>query len=353
MSLPQRGRQYASENEAGHLAPNGSNRLDSTPTSEVEVTIRQSRTGCLPSDYGNRLVASSANDRAGHLASGHPGNRGKDSARPRKYPKALAASAADDSGLSNFPLSISLPGAFPYMRSISRPGTPERNRRTLMTKAMAAPTPRRRHEPFGLHPSTRSANISGMRLSRPETVPDRTFLGRREREATSITLRRSSASRDGRVACSSLPRIFVRRRRDSTTGAPRLQARHVGRPSTAGHERAIHSDVRDKTNKTCRIEGSVATQRKARHSSISIPSGGRDDLVRTSERGRRRPSQSVNAENSHSNRTLVEVSRHVAVFRQHDDRLFENRFTEGLWEVMRDARRSCQRRLERETGRPR
>ena len=45
-------------------------------------------------------------------------------ARWRKNPKALAASAAEDSGLSNSPLSISLPGAPRKILSISAPGTP-------------------------------------------------------------------------------------------------------------------------------------------------------------------------------------------------------------------------------------
>lgn len=119
--------------------------------------------------HGNRTVASRANDRTGHPASGQPDNCGITFACPRKYPKVLTASAADDSGLSNFPLSISLSGAFLYMRSISCPGTPGRNRRVFMTETMAASTPRRRREPFGLHSSTRPASISGKRPSRNGT----------------------------------------------------------------------------------------------------------------------------------------------------------------------------------------
>ena len=206
---------------------------------------------------------------------------------PEKYPKALAASAVDDSGWSNFPLPISLPGTALYMRSISCSETPERNRRTFMAQVMAMPTPRRRRKPFGFHPSTRPACISGKHPSRPETVFGRTFLGGRGHAATSIALRRSSTSRAGRVACLSLLRISVHRSRDSMTGAPRLQARHAGRSSIAGYERAIHSDVRDKTSRTCRIEGFVATQRKVHRFSISISSGGCDDPMQISERGRR------------------------------------------------------------------
>ena len=40
-----------------------------------------------------------------------PGSAGKSEARSRKKPNALAARAAEDSGLSNFPVPISLPGA--------------------------------------------------------------------------------------------------------------------------------------------------------------------------------------------------------------------------------------------------
>ncbi len=286
MALPQQERQYASENEAGRLVLNGSNRLNSTPMSEEEVAIRQSRTGCLSPDHGNRTVASSANDRAGHPASGQPGSA-EEPPPARENTRRCWTSAADDSGWSNFPLPISLPGPALYMRSISCSETPERNRRTFMTQAMAVPTPRRRRGPFGLHPSTRPARISGKRPFRPGTVFDRTFLGRRERAATSIALRRSSTSRAGRVSCLSPPRNSIRRSRDSTTGAPRLQARHAGCSSIAGYERAIHSDVRDKTSKTCRIEGFVATQRKVRRSSVSILSGGRGNLMQTSERCRR------------------------------------------------------------------
>lgn len=67
------------------------------------------------------------------------------------------------------PVSISLSGAFLYMRSISCPGTPGRNRRVFMMETMAASTPRRRREPFGLHSSTRPASISGKRPFRNGT----------------------------------------------------------------------------------------------------------------------------------------------------------------------------------------
>jgi len=73
------------------------------------------------------------NDWAGHisflsfLSFLQPGSAGRSLARRRKKPNAFAASAADDSGLSNLPLAISLPGAAFRIDSISEPGTPGRN----------------------------------------------------------------------------------------------------------------------------------------------------------------------------------------------------------------------------------
>ena len=48
---------------------------------------------------------------AGHSTSSHPGRGGRSPGRLRKKPKVFAARAAEDSGLSNFPRAISLPGA--------------------------------------------------------------------------------------------------------------------------------------------------------------------------------------------------------------------------------------------------
>ena len=49
-------------------------------------------------------------------------------ARWRKNPKAFPASAAEDSGLSNLPRPISLPGAARKIASISSAGTPGSHR---------------------------------------------------------------------------------------------------------------------------------------------------------------------------------------------------------------------------------
>ena len=106
---------------------NGSNRLDSMPISADGVATRQSRTGWSPPLQGKRTVASSDSERAGHTTRPQSGKGGKSRGRLRKNPKALAANAAEDSGLSNFPLAISLPAAALNISSISGPGTPGRN----------------------------------------------------------------------------------------------------------------------------------------------------------------------------------------------------------------------------------
>ena len=64
-------------------------------------------------------MASSASEQAGHATRSHSGKGGRSCGRLRKNPKALAANAAEDSGLSNLPLAISLPAAASNIRSIS------------------------------------------------------------------------------------------------------------------------------------------------------------------------------------------------------------------------------------------
>jgi hypothetical protein len=85
--------------------------LDSIPINVSLVAINTSRQGCRPPDQGKRTIASSSIDSAGQPSSALPEIRGSIAGRSRKKPNAFATRAAEDSGLDNFPLSISLPGA--------------------------------------------------------------------------------------------------------------------------------------------------------------------------------------------------------------------------------------------------
>ena len=109
------------------MTRNGSYRLDSIPMSAEDVTTRRSSTGCCPPRQGKRIVVSSVSARAGQSSPSQPGSGGKSRARFRKKPRALAARAADDAGLSNLPLAISSPGAARNAASTSAPGIPGRN----------------------------------------------------------------------------------------------------------------------------------------------------------------------------------------------------------------------------------
>ena len=98
---------------------------NSTPISVVSVVISTSKHGCRPPPHGNRTILSSSRSRAGHRQSAVSGSGGSLPGWSRKNPNAFATSAAEDSGLANLPLAISLPGAAPYnarMRAIGTPG---------------------------------------------------------------------------------------------------------------------------------------------------------------------------------------------------------------------------------------
>ena len=65
----------------------------------------------LASTPRERYLFSRSNEDAGHSISSHSGRDGRSPGRLRKKPKVLATRAAEDSGLSNFPFTIFLPGA--------------------------------------------------------------------------------------------------------------------------------------------------------------------------------------------------------------------------------------------------
>jgi hypothetical protein len=86
-------------------------RFASTQINDSGVAISTSRHGWRPPLQGNRTSASKRTREAGQPHICQAGSVGSLSAWFRKNPKVLATRAADDSGLSNFPLSSSLPGA--------------------------------------------------------------------------------------------------------------------------------------------------------------------------------------------------------------------------------------------------
>src|SRR5205823_3704415 len=118
----------------------GSYRFDSIPINASGVRTTASKQGWRPPCHGKRSCASSCTYVAGQEKLSSPGRPGRGTLSSMKRPKTFAASAADDSGLSNLRLSISLPGAaakISTIRSTGRCGN-KRSRAARLTARLLA-----------------------------------------------------------------------------------------------------------------------------------------------------------------------------------------------------------------------